>query len=361
MARMTGGEALVQSLLREGVRVVFGLPGVQLYGVMAALRDEPRIRFIATRHEQATSYMADGYARAGGDFGTALVVPGPGLLNAAAGLSTAYSASSPVLMICGQIPREQIGKDIGLLHEVNDQLDAIAPVTKWRRRILEVADIPAAVREAVVPAPTRPPAAGGDRDLARDHGGRGRGRAARPASESTARPRAAADIDRAAEHAARRRAPGDLRGRRRPSLGRPRRAGRRRRVPAGRRRRVRRGQGRGERRRAISRSARRFWRESPLRGYLDAADVVLAVGSVCALVTFKPDQRIIQLDVDPEEIGRNHPETPAWWATPGPRSRRCSSGSAPPAPPRAVAQGRARGAARHGRRRSPRRSRRRRS
>ena len=150
MARMTGGEALVASLQREGVHVVFGLPGVQLYGVMAALRDEERIRFITTRHEQATSYMADGYARTSGDVGTALVVPGPGLLNASAGLSTAYSASSPVLMLCGQIPREQIGKDIGLLHEVNDQLDCIAPVTKWRRRVLQVPDIPAAVREAFV-------------------------------------------------------------------------------------------------------------------------------------------------------------------------------------------------------------------
>jgi acetolactate synthase-1/2/3 large subunit len=96
---MTGGEALVRSLYREGVRVVFGLPGVQLYGVMAALRDEPRIRFVNTRHEQATSFMADGYARAGGGVGTALVVPGPGLLNAMSGLSTAYSASSPVLML----------------------------------------------------------------------------------------------------------------------------------------------------------------------------------------------------------------------------------------------------------------------
>src|SRR5216684_5078907 len=135
---MTGGEALVRSLYTEGVRVIFGLPGVQLYGVLAALRDEPRIRFIATRHEQATSFMADGYARAGGDFGTALVVPGPGLLNAASGLSTAYSASSPVLMICGQVPRAQIGKDIGVLHEINEQLDAIKPVTKWRKRVLQV-------------------------------------------------------------------------------------------------------------------------------------------------------------------------------------------------------------------------------
>src|SRR5712691_7478285 len=149
MAVMTGGEALVRSLFAAGVRVIFGLPGVQLYGVLAALRDEPRIRFIATRHEQATSFMADGYARAGGDFGTALVVPGPGLLNALSGLSTAYSASSPVLMIAGQVPRASIGKNIGLLHEVNDQLDCIAPITKWRKRVLEVAEVPAAVREAV--------------------------------------------------------------------------------------------------------------------------------------------------------------------------------------------------------------------
>ena len=149
MARMTGGQALVKQLAREGVRVVFGLPGVQLYGAMAALREEPSIRFIATRHEQATSYMADGYARAGGAFGVALVVPGPGLLNASAGLNTAYACSSPVFMISGQIPKGQIGKRIGVLHEVDDQLDAITPLTKWRRRVLEVADVPAAVHEAV--------------------------------------------------------------------------------------------------------------------------------------------------------------------------------------------------------------------
>ena len=109
MARMTGGEALAKQLAIEGVKVIFGVPGVQLYGALAGLRDEGKIRFITTRHEQSTSYMADGYARASGGIGVALVVPGPGLYNAAAGLSTAYSASSPVLMICGQVPRAQIG------------------------------------------------------------------------------------------------------------------------------------------------------------------------------------------------------------------------------------------------------------
>ena len=95
MVKMSGGEALVKSLVNEGVEVVFGIPGVQMYGIVAALRDEPRIRMITTRHEQATTYMADGYARVTGKPGVALVVPGVGLYNAAAGLATAYSRSSP--------------------------------------------------------------------------------------------------------------------------------------------------------------------------------------------------------------------------------------------------------------------------
>ena len=91
MVKMSGGEALVKSLVREGVEVVFGIPGIQIYGIIAALRDEPGIRMITTRHEQATTYMADGYARASGKPGVALVVPGTGLYNAAAGLATAYA------------------------------------------------------------------------------------------------------------------------------------------------------------------------------------------------------------------------------------------------------------------------------
>lgn len=91
MPMMTGGQALARSLHREGVRVIFGLPGVQLYHLLDGLYDESDIRFITTRHEQATTYMADGYARAGGGIGTALVVPGPGLQNASAGIGTAYA------------------------------------------------------------------------------------------------------------------------------------------------------------------------------------------------------------------------------------------------------------------------------
>jgi acetolactate synthase I/II/III large subunit len=307
MALMTGGEALVKSLYREGVRVVFGLPGVQLYGVLAALRDEPGIRFIATRHEQATSFMADGYARAGGDFGTALVVPGPGLLNAASGLSTAYSASSPVLMIAGQVPRASIGKDIGLLHEVNDQLTAIAPITKWRRRVLEVSDVPSAVREAIYqlrtgrPRPVEiemPPEAMEDEGEAQLLDPL---RVERPAAS-------AADIDRAVELLIAARKPliyaggGVHLSGANEAL-----AAVAEYLQAGV---VESGEGKG----AVSAHSdlslgAAFWRESPLRAHVHAADVVLAVGSRLALVSFQPGQQIIQIDVDAAEIGRNHSGT----------------------------------------------------
>ena len=148
MAKMTGGDALAASLHREGVRVIFGLPGVQMYHAMDGLHRQPEIRFITTRHEQAAGYMADGYARASGEIGTMLVVPGPGLQNASAAIGTAYAASSPVLVVCGQIPRDLIGVDRGVLHEINDQLDTIRPVTKWASRVLDPADIPDAVHEA---------------------------------------------------------------------------------------------------------------------------------------------------------------------------------------------------------------------
>ena len=150
MPRMTGGQALARSLARGGVRLIFGLPGVQLYHATDALYDEPGIRFINVRHEQATAYMADGYARASGRPGTAMVVPGPGLMNASAAIGTAYAASSPVLVIAGQVNRDLIGADRGILHEVNDQQDIIRPVTKAVYRVLDPAEIPAVVEPYVI-------------------------------------------------------------------------------------------------------------------------------------------------------------------------------------------------------------------
>jgi acetolactate synthase-1/2/3 large subunit len=99
---LSGGEALAHQLAREGVTRVFGVPGVQLdYAVDGLARVQDMVSYWNTRHEQGAAYMADGYARSTGDVGVCMIVPGPGMLNAMAALSTAYACSSPVLAIVG--------------------------------------------------------------------------------------------------------------------------------------------------------------------------------------------------------------------------------------------------------------------
>jgi acetolactate synthase I/II/III large subunit len=149
MAQMTGGQAVIQALHREGVEHVFGLPGVQIMGIYDAFYGQSDVKLITVRHEQTTTYMADGYARVTGKPGVGLVVPGPGVQNASAALGTAYSCSSPVLLLAGQIESYMLGQDKGALHEINDQLDIVRPVTKWCQRVLNVEDIPGAIHEAM--------------------------------------------------------------------------------------------------------------------------------------------------------------------------------------------------------------------
>jgi acetolactate synthase-1/2/3 large subunit len=147
--RSTGGQALVESLKQHGVDTIFGLPGIQLDGFFHALYDaRDAIRVVHTRHEQATAYMADGYARVTGREGVCCIVPGPGLLNAAAGLATAYSCNSPVLCLTGQIRSDLIDRDTGVLHEIPNQIGMIRSVTKHAARATTPGDIPTTVREA---------------------------------------------------------------------------------------------------------------------------------------------------------------------------------------------------------------------
>ena len=92
--------------------------------------------------------MADGYARVTGRIGTAITVPGPGLLNATAALSTAYACNSPVLMVTGQVVSDQIGQGRGALHEINDQLETVSSVVKYAERAMRPTEIPGMVRRA---------------------------------------------------------------------------------------------------------------------------------------------------------------------------------------------------------------------
>ncbi|HEY3081940.1 MAG TPA: thiamine pyrophosphate-dependent enzyme [Chloroflexota bacterium] len=149
MPTLTGGQALVESLKREGVGTIFGLPGIQLdwaFDALYAARDQ--IRVVHPRHEQAAGYMADGFARTTGQPGVFLVVPGPGVLNATAALATAYACSSPVLCITGQISSDLIGIGRGVLHEIDDQLGMLRHVTKWAARASTPGEVPIVVHEA---------------------------------------------------------------------------------------------------------------------------------------------------------------------------------------------------------------------
>src|SRR5688500_1667224 len=129
--KITGGQLLAGCLARHGVDALFMIPGIQLDWAVDALRQQDQIRLFVPRHEQTTTYMADGYYRIGGKPGVAMVVPGPGVLNAGAGLATAYAANSKVLFIAGQIHSTAIGSGFGLLHEIKDQTGMITGLTKW--------------------------------------------------------------------------------------------------------------------------------------------------------------------------------------------------------------------------------------
>ncbi len=149
MARIKGGKALMDSVLDHGIDTIFGIPGGQTYELFDALYAKgDDIQLITTRSEQGAAYMAFGYARSTGKVGVYTVVPGPGVLNSSAALSTAYAGNEPVLCLTGQVPSHGIGKGVGYLHDLPDQLGVLQRLTKWATRVDHPADAPGAVREA---------------------------------------------------------------------------------------------------------------------------------------------------------------------------------------------------------------------
>ena len=149
MPKLTGGEAIVKSLVAQDVDTIFGLPGVQNDYLYNAIYDEgDRLRVIHPRHEQGAAYMALGYALSSDRVGVYNVVPGPGLLNTTAALATAYACNARVLCLTGQIPSNYIGRGLGFLHEIPDQLGVIRSLTKWAARINSPAEAPELVAEA---------------------------------------------------------------------------------------------------------------------------------------------------------------------------------------------------------------------
>ncbi len=147
MHRLTGGEAIVRQLEREGVDVVFGIAGVHTLDIYDALIDS-EIEQITTRHEQGAGFMADGYARTTGRVGVTLLITGPGLTNAATPIGQAYSDSSPMLIISSENETNEASRGKGYLHEVKDQQGMMENLVAYSERVERVSDIPRAIADA---------------------------------------------------------------------------------------------------------------------------------------------------------------------------------------------------------------------
>lgn len=142
---MLGSEAIIASLEAEGVDTVFGYPGGQAIKIYDALYDSDMLNHVLARHEQGAVHMADGYARATGKPGVAIVTSGPGATNTVTGIATAYMDSVPMVVITGQVPRAVIGTDS---FQESDIVGITMPVVKHSYLVQSTDELTKIIREA---------------------------------------------------------------------------------------------------------------------------------------------------------------------------------------------------------------------
>ncbi|MGE4358201.1 MAG: biosynthetic-type acetolactate synthase large subunit [Candidatus Omnitrophota bacterium] len=151
--KLTGAKILVESLLKEGVEVIFGYPGGAVLPIFDVLYDSP-IKFILTRHEQGAAHAADGYARATGKVGVCIATSGPGATNLTTGIANAYMDSIPIIAITGQVKTFLIGNDA---FQEADVTGITRPITKYNYLVKNVKDLAQIIREAFYIASTGRP------------------------------------------------------------------------------------------------------------------------------------------------------------------------------------------------------------
>jgi len=152
--KMTGAQMMCESLVREGVEVIFGILGGALLPLYDTLPQYPQLRHILVRHEQGAAHAADGYARAIGKVGVCMATSGPGATNLVTGIANAHLDSVPVVAITGQVARPFIGKDA--FQEV-DITGITLPITKHNYLVMDAASVPKTVKEAFYLARTGRP------------------------------------------------------------------------------------------------------------------------------------------------------------------------------------------------------------
>ncbi len=143
--KLTGAQIVIESLIKENVEVVFGYPGGAIMNVYDEIYKQNSFKHILAKHEQGAVHMADGYARASGKVGVAMVTSGPGLTNAITGIATAYTDSIPLVVISGQVPTMAIGTDA--FQEV-DAVGITRPITKHNFLVKNVKDLAFIIKEA---------------------------------------------------------------------------------------------------------------------------------------------------------------------------------------------------------------------
>ncbi|MCH7653693.1 MAG: biosynthetic-type acetolactate synthase large subunit [Chloroflexi bacterium] len=143
--KMTGGQMICESLIREGVDVIFGLPGGAILPLYQTLPEFPKLRHILVRHEQGAAHAADGYARVTGKPGVAWATSGPGATNLVTGIASAQMDSIPMVLITGQVGRAAIGSDA---FQECDITGITLPITKHNYLVMNAADIPRIINEA---------------------------------------------------------------------------------------------------------------------------------------------------------------------------------------------------------------------
>jgi acetolactate synthase-1/2/3 large subunit len=143
--KISGAEILIECLKKEGVKHVFGYPGGVVLNIFDVLYDEKAIKLILTRHEQGAVHAADGYARASGKVGVAIVTSGPGATNTVTGIATASMDSVPLVVFSGQVPTMLIGNDA---FQEADIVGITRPCTKYNFLVKDIKDLAKTVREA---------------------------------------------------------------------------------------------------------------------------------------------------------------------------------------------------------------------
>ena len=147
MERISGADAVIRSLQEEGVEIIFGYPGGAVLHIYDALFRQNQVRHILTRHEQAATHMADGYARSTGRPGVVLVTSGPGATNAITGIATAYMDSIPMIVLSGQVQSHLIGTDS---FQETDMVGISRPIVKHSFLLKKAEDIATAIKKAFV-------------------------------------------------------------------------------------------------------------------------------------------------------------------------------------------------------------------